>query len=177
MIYTLISTATSSNAATTAITSGIDSTYNEYMVVGTAINVATDEANFTFQFNASGQSGYNETITSTYFHNRHAEVDTDEGIAYDDGKHLAQGTGQQVIFGEAGSGSAENGVLVLHIFNPSNTTYATHFYATGMQHNAARYAEQSFVGGYVNATAAVTNVQFKASSGNHDGVFQLFGIS
>jgi len=178
MIFTQIgSTLTSSNAATSSITSGIDSTYDEYMILGTAINVATDEAIFRFQFNASSQSGYNETITSTYFSNKHAEVDTDEGVGYNDGYDQHQATAFQTIFNEAGSGSSENGVIVLNIYSPSSTTYVTHFIATGMQHNAARYAEQSFVAGYINTTAAITDVQFKASTGNHDGVFQLFGIS
>ena len=35
----------------------------------------------------------------------------------------------------------------------------------------------SFIGGYVNVTAAIDAIQFKSSSGNIDsGIFKLYGI-
>ena len=62
-IPTLISTSTASNAASVAITSGIDSTYDEYMFVMTDVGPATDNVVFQFQVNVAGQSGYNESIS------------------------------------------------------------------------------------------------------------------
>ena len=47
-IPTLINTYTSTNVASVSITSGIDSTYDEYMFVMTDVNPATDGAHFQF---------------------------------------------------------------------------------------------------------------------------------
>ena len=94
-IPTLISTATPSDAASVDITSGIDSTYDEYMFVFTDINPATDEASFRFQCSIDSGSNYNVTTTSTYFAAEHTESDSGAGLAYEGGNDQAQGTGYQ----------------------------------------------------------------------------------
>ena len=175
MIYTLISTATSSNAATTAITSGIDSTYNEYMVVGTAINVATDEANFTFQFNASGQSGYIETITSNSFQTSHGEDDS-TSLAYRTATDNAQNTDFESLSDTIGNGADECLSGELWLFEPSSTVYKKNWMATTQFYLENDKSCQHFDAGYFNFTAALTNVQFKMSSGNFDGTINLFGV-
>ena len=50
-------------SASLDFTSGIDSTYGEYIFKFYNVSPATDNARFEFQVNASGQSGYNEYIT------------------------------------------------------------------------------------------------------------------
>ena len=60
----LISTQTASGSSTIDFTSGIDSTYKEYIFKFTDIHPATDNVQFSFQANVSGGSGFNETITS-----------------------------------------------------------------------------------------------------------------
>ena len=79
-IPTLISTSTASGASSVSITSGIDSTYDEYMFVCTDINLSLAGNNFQFQVNVDGQSGYNDTITSTYFTAYHNEDDSDSSL-------------------------------------------------------------------------------------------------
>ena len=61
----LLSTTTASNAASVSITSGIDSTYGEYIFKFYNMNPANDNVLFAVQFNASGGSNYDETITSS----------------------------------------------------------------------------------------------------------------
>ena len=72
----LISTQTASSSATIDFTSGIDSTYKEYIFKFTDIHPATDNVQFSFQANVSGGSGFNETITSTFFRVQHMEDNT-----------------------------------------------------------------------------------------------------
>ena len=67
----LLSTQTASDSASLSFTSGIDSTYKEYVFEFVDINPATDDVEFSFQGNSVGGSGYNETITSTYFYALH----------------------------------------------------------------------------------------------------------
>ena len=67
----LLSTQTASGSASLDFTSGIDSTYKEYVFKFININPATDGADFQFQVGAS----YNTTLTSTYFRANHGEGD------------------------------------------------------------------------------------------------------
>ena len=176
-IPTLISTATASGASSVDITSGITSSYDEYMFVFTAINAATDATRLTFQVNADGESGYNETITSTAFNAYHAE--SDEGtplVAYAAGLDQAQGTSAQYICSDMGNGADESAAGILHLFNPSSTTYVTHWYSRFVTNRYDDVIGEFFMGGYINTTAAIDEVQFKMSSGNMDAVIKMYGV-
>ena len=65
----------------------------------------------------------------------------------------------------------------LHLFNPSSTTYVKNFFGTTNNLQNADYTEEQFTAGYINVTAAVTNVQFSMSSGNFVGTIKMYGIS
>ena len=175
-IPTLISTATASNAANVDITSGIDSTYDEYMFVFTDINPSSDDYEFTFQVNAANQSGFNETMTTTFFRAQHPEDDSSATLTYLSGSDQAQGTAFQRIGLEVHNASDASLAGELHLFNPSNTTYVKHFYsrANYMHGNVASF--NTFAAGYVNVDGAVDEVQFKMSSGNFDGTIKMYGV-
>ena len=176
-IPTLIGSAhTASNAASIDITSGIDSTYDEYMFVCTDIGPATDGATFQFQFNVAGASGFDETITSTFFHAYHNESDAEANLEYHTSSDQAQGTAYQT-FGYAIDNDADASLAgALHLFNPSNTTYVKHFYGR-CNYLGLERSYDSYVAGYVNTTSAIDEISFKFSSGNFDGVIQMYGIS
>ena len=72
----LLSTQTASNSTSVSFTTGIDSTYDLYIFKFIDINPSTDNQRFEFQVNASGQTGFNETMTTTFFYARHSEADT-----------------------------------------------------------------------------------------------------
>ena len=174
-IPTLISTHTASDSSSIDITSGIDSTYDEYMFVFTDIGPATDST-LGFQVNVSGQSGYNETMTTSMFKSYHYESDG-TGLVYEDDHDQAQGTALQKLTTSVGSGSDESCAGILHLFSPANTTYVKHFYSRILQHASGDYAGDVFTAGYVNVTGAIDEIQFKMDSGNFDGVIQMYGIS
>ena len=176
-IPTLISTATASNASSVDITSGIDSTYDEYMFVFTDIGPATDNVHFTFQVNAASASGFDETITSSVFRGYHEEDGSGSSLAYDAGEDQAQGTAYQRLAGNVGNGSDESCAGILHLFNPSSTTYAKHFYARLNAYNAGNNVKNVFTAGYINTALAIDEISFKMSSGNFDGVIQMYGIA
>ena len=175
-IPTLISTQTASNDSALAFTSGIDSTYDEYMFVFTDIAPADDNSSIQFQANASAQSGYNETVTSTWWQARHSEGD-DTDLYYDGAYDQAQGTGYPFLVLGTGNGADESCAGILQLFSPSNTTYVTHFYSRFSNYNSSDQAMDTFTAGYFNVTAAITEINFKCALGNFDGVIQLYGIS
>ena len=176
-IPTLISTSTASNASSVSITSGIDSTYDEYMFVFTDINAATDQAIFQFQVNATDGADYNDSaITSTYFRAYHKENDSDAALTYLTGGDQAQGTAFQNITQGLGNEADSCVAGVMHLFNPSNTTYVKHFYGSFVCNGQADQAQHAFVAGYFNVTGAIDDIQFKMSSGNMDAVIKMYGV-
>ena len=174
---TLLQTQTASSSASISFTSNIDSTYPIYVFKFINIHPATDQAALSFQANASGGSGYNETITSTVFQVNHAESGSDSSLGYHTSYDQAQGTGFQRLYHFIGNDNDQCGVGTLHLFNPSSSTFVKHFISVGSMSHASDYAYQYYVGGYFNTQNAITEIQFKMSSGNIDsGTIKLYGI-
>jgi len=181
-IPTLIKTLTASGDSSLSFEDGtadvtLDSTYDEYMFVCTDIGPATDNVHFQFQCNVASGSGYNETITSVAFLAGHYEDDSSTTLAISAGNDLAQGTGYQIVAANIGNAADESCAGILHLFSPSNTTYMTNFYTRFNQVNEANGTFDQHRAGYFNLTGAIDEIQFKMSSGNFDGVIQMFGIS
>jgi hypothetical protein len=173
----LISTHTASDSSSIDITSGIDSTYDEYMFVYTDINPATDKTHFSFQVNATDSTGYDRTITTTVFQAHHNEADSTTSLAYNPGHDQAQGAAFQILAGYVGNESDESAAGILHLFSPSSTTYVKHFYATTNLFNGdSTRTNHTFAAGYINDTTAIDEISFKMSSGNFDGTIQMYGI-
>ena len=173
----LITTTTASSDSTISFTSGIDSTYKEYIFIFNNIHPATDNVDFTFQVDTGTNTSYNQTMTTTVFRALHDEADTAATTNYDSGRDQAQGTAFQILAHEIGNGNDENMSGSLHLFEPSSATYVKHFMATLSLYAASNMSENKYVAGYVNTTTALTRVQFKMSSGNIDaGTIQLFGV-
>ena len=173
-----ISKATASSSASISFTSGIDSTYKEYVFYFYDIHPQTDNVHFTFQGNASGESGYNETITSTAFYYQHKEDGTDTELDYEAGSDQAQGTAFQRLGQSVGNDNDQCIVGSLRLFNPSSTTFVKHFIGTTNIYHTSDYSVGLRTAGYFNTTSAIDEIQFKMSSGNIDaGEILLFGVN
>ena len=165
-----------SDVASASITSGITSTYGEYIFKFYNIHPATSGEEFTFQVNATDGADYNDSaITSTFFDVFHKEDDSATALDYRSGSDLAQATTFVLLTGDMGIDNDESGVGELHLFNPSSTTYVKHFYSI-TQSNHPSGSNQAFVGGYINDTTAIDDIQFKMSSGNFDGTIKMWGV-
>ena len=174
----LISEQTASSSATISFTSGIDSTYKEYIFKFINIHPATDNAQFLFQTSTDGGSNYNTTITSTFFYAYHFENGSAAVLAYDANMDQAQGTSFQRIVDAIGSEADESMSGKLNIFNPSSTTFVKHYISECNSYVDGTYTTRYMGAGYYNTTSAVNAVQFKFSSGNIDaGDICLYGIN
>ena len=179
---THIKTLTASSDSTLSFVDGssdvvLDSTYPVYMFKFINCHPATDTAKLTFQANASGGFGYNETMTSNFFYGVHTENDGTAAVAYDGDNDLAQSTNFQPFIGSIGNGNDESCSGELILFNPSSTTFVKHFIArtSGYYHGDGN--SDSYAAGYFNTTSAIDEIQFKMSSGNIDaGTIKLYGI-
>ena len=172
----LLSSQTASNSVSLSFTSNITSTYGEYIFKFYNLNAATDTANFTFQCNAAGASGYNETMTTTSILTYHNEGDSATTLDYVGDYDQAQGTAYQHLANSLGSGADESMAGELHLFNPASTTYVKHFYTKTQCNNSGDYGNCELNAGYINTTTAIDDVQFKMSSGNFDGIIKMWGV-
>ena len=176
---TLIQSQTASSSASISFTSGIDSTYKEYIFEFINIRPATDGGLFSFQANVDGGSGFDETLTSTWFHARHTESNSVAQLSYGASFDQAQGTAYQSFSYDAQNGADECLCGELHIFNPASTTYVKNWYAQVNENirNGTGGSSNNFVAGYFNTTSAIDEFSFKISSGNiADGTIKMYGI-
>jgi hypothetical protein len=156
---THISTATASASASIEFTSGIDSTYKEYVFYFNNIHASSDAVNFQFNMSTDGGSNYNVTKTSTYFYASHDESGGSAQVSYNDNNDLAQSTGYQTLFEECGSDNDQSGSGYLHLFNPSSTTFVKHFIARCSNYHRANLENDDYSAGYGNTTSAVNAIK------------------
>ena len=172
---------TASASATLSFTSGIDSTYKEYLFTFNNIHPSNDGDTFSFQGNAAGGSGYNETITSSSFRSYNNEADDDTALAYYGTGDFDQGQGTNFqILGGGGVGSDNDQSIsgYLQLFNPSSTTFVKHFMSRVNIISNSDYQLDGFQGGYFNTTSAVDEIQFKFTNGNVDaGTIKMYGVT
>ena len=170
-----ISRSTASSSASVSITSGIDSTYKEYIFVFNNIHPASG-SHFSFQGDTGTNTNYNQTITSSFFQAEFSEAGSNEALGYQSSSDQAQGTSFQRIFSSVSTTSDDSGSGYLHLFEPSNTTFVKHFMSIS-NNVASAYSQNSYMAGYFNTTSAITRVQFKMSSGNIDsGTIDMYGV-
>ena len=174
----LISTSTASSSATIDFTSGIDSTYKEYIFKFINMHPATNNVKWTFQSDTGTNTSYNQTITSVDFISQHSESGSASELGEASANYQSQDTAFQPIGQLVGNGNDECVSGTLHIFDPSNTTFVKHFIANTNVYRQDDYTREHFTAGYFNTTTALTRFRFKFDSGNTDsGVIKLYGVS
>ena len=178
----LIKTLTASTSSALSFVHGtsnvvLDGTYKEYIFNYINIHPAS-VAQLVVNFRDGG-SNFDASKTTTTYNPFQQESDSDAGIAYRTAWDLGNSTSDQIIAQEVGNGNDEGASGYLHLFNPADTTFVTHF----MGHTA--YYQQFGGGGpfgvvyagYCNTTTAIDGVTFKMSSGNlSTGTIKLYGI-
>jgi len=173
-----LSKQTASSSSTISFTSGIDSTYKEYLFTFNNIHPETDNTHFQFQADTGTNTNYNQTITSSAFYAQHREDGSATALEYRTGEDQAQGTAFQPLCEGLGNDNDQSLSGYLHLFNPSSTTFVKHFIT---QTNQVRYNDRFYnfhIAGYFNTTTALTRVQFKMSADAIDaGDICLYGIN
>ena len=174
---THIATQTASSSASISFTSGIDSTYKEYIFYFVNIHPST-AAQLKCNFSVDGGSNYNVTKTTTSFVAQHLENGTYPTLTYQAVRDLAQSTSDMFISSSLLADNDGNFGGSMTLFNPSSTTFVKHFMARVSSPKANNYNIDWFCAGYFNTTSAIDAMQFKMASGNIDaGDICLYGIN
>lgn len=177
---TFISKQTASSDASISFTSGIDSTYKEYVFFFNNIHPATDGGRLVFNMSTDSGSNYNVTKTTTFFRAEHNEADTFTSLAYKTSDDLAQSTSDQFLTAGTSNNNDDAVSGYLHLYNPSSTTFVKHFVSRVHSTNSssAPFSMDDFIAGYGNTTSAVDAMIFKFNSGNIDsGDILLYGVN
>ena len=178
---TFIKKLTASSDSTLSFVDGssdvvLDNTYKEYLFIFKDMHPSTQSGVY---FNASTDSGsnYNVAKTTTYFLSRHAEDDSSSELSYKTSLDLAQGTGFQPLNIDQVNDNDSSMCGLLHLFNPSSTTFVKH-YISRTQQMQVDDSMENYSAGYFNTTSAVDAIQFKYSAGTIDaGTITLYGIN
>tara|TARA_A100001515_G_C4563284_1_gene207299 strand:+ start:636 stop:1235 length:600 start_codon:yes stop_codon:yes gene_type:complete len=171
-----ISKQSASSSASISFTSGIDSTYKEYIFYFKSIH-QSNETYFTFNGSIDSGSNYNVTKTTTFFSAYHNENGTSGTLEYSTSADLGQSTDFQRLSPTTSTDNDSALSGYLHLFNPSSTTFVKHFIvSTSAGYNTGN--ESPRVAGYFNTTSAINSIQFKPTAGTLDsGDILLFGVN
>ena len=174
----LLSETTASGDSTISITSGIDSTYKEYIFRFINLHPSANDSTVSWQANASGESGYNETITSTSFRATHYESGSGGELAYLTASDQAEGTAAQILSDSVGADNDQCISGELTLYDPSSTTFVKHWVARVNNILHSDGSNDRHTAGYINTTGAITEIQFTPSSGTiDDGTIKMYGIN
>jgi hypothetical protein len=180
----LISEQTASGSETSiSFTSGLDSTYKEYIFKFIDMHPAeADASELKFQVSADGGSNYGVNITSTSFAASHNEDGGSSNLSYVASTDLAQSTDfNHISQNNIGFDDDQCFAGILHLFEPSSTTFVKHFIIDG---NSTRNDNRCFRGlhaGYINSTSAINAIRFAMMDGqtlkNMSGTIKMYGVT
>lgn len=181
----LISSTTTTGAASIEFTSGIDSTYDEYVFYFVNCAPITNSQEIQMITSINGGSSYGVTTTSTQFNASHAVIwSTSTSLAYDTSRDLAQSTSPDKLTQNMANSTQSSGGNntpggnfggELRLYNPASTSKVKHYVGRFSYNYYIASSVSSFVAGYINTTSAVDAIKFYSSSGNIEGNIYMFG--
>ena len=167
---TLISSTTASSSAQVDITSGIDSTYKNYLIRITNMHPATDNTDFRCRFFTSAGIRTGSDYQFSF-----------QGRRSNGGDIQGNGNGATYISMSpqmAGNDNVENSNYEIILSNPASTTYYKSFRYWNNMLNLDSLLVGGVGSGSWNSTSAITGLRFYLDSGNiDDGQFDLIGLS
>ena len=179
----LIQTQTADADASVTFDSGIDSTYGEYIFGFYNFNPSANGSSLNMQANVAGGADYNENIQSTSFKAIHTDDNSTAyggtgSLSYDTSRDQANGTAAQLVVWKSHNAASANANGILHLFNPSSTTYVKHFIcrSQSIDSTSPAFSTDSYIAGYINATAAIDDIKFSSTEGTFDAVIKMWGV-
>ena len=158
--------------ASVDFTTGIDSTYDNYLIKGSKVAMATDNTNLWALISTDGGSTF-KSGGSDY---RYAiQAKPDNGAAANTGATAAQMLLTQNTLG-LGNLATELQNFDLNFYGPSEASPTSIFFTGALTGDSAEMIENTMAGRYVTATA-VNGIQVLPSSGNISGEFALYGFN
>jgi len=186
MTLTLISTHTGSNSAALEITSGIDSTYDEYQFHFYNICPVNDGIDWQFQVDTGTNTDWDMYVTSSAVNAWHKEGNVSQDVEYGGGDDQQNADQAYInLTGTVGSDSYEALSGVLALYAPASTAFLKHYVGRCVAREED-YARDHLRSGMIGTaaydagsgeTTAITRIRFRFESCNIDtGVIKMFGV-
>ena len=175
----LIQSQTADNSASISFTSGLDSTYMEYIFDIINVQPLTDGAYLQIHGSTDAGSSWTVNIQDTFYASAHSSGGAGGWVAYQTDRDIALGYTAKITdeIGGNATPNAECAALQLHLFSPSSTALVKNWYLTGSVFQSSSYANRDQLAGYFDTTSALTGIKFDMTAGNiDDGTFNLYGI-
>ena len=180
----LQTTTTSGNAESVAFTTGIDSTYDEYLFVWhNCFQASSTNGYFQFQCSTDGGSNYNLSSTWTYTYTNVKWSDGSSGsYGYNSWiQDAARGFTYITLTYNCSNSQAEGWCGMLRLFKPASTTYVKHFMAESPSATSNDYLWTPYVAGYFNTTSAINAINFKITEEStyfwNGAKFYMYGVT
>lgn len=174
--YTLIETQTASASASLDFTTGLDSTYDQYVFKFSGLKPATDGVSFYMRVSTDGGASYDSSSSYEY----QTQINRSQGTA----KNI-RSTGNTVIAlaqtaanYDVGNNTGEGiGTGSLDVWLGSADVYFTVCGEIGIWNSGNGVSHSSIVGGWRGSATAVNAIQFFFQSGNiASGSISLYGV-
>ena len=171
-----ISKSTASSSTSLEITSGIDSTYNQYKIILNKVIAETSTAILRMQTSTDGSS-YAITTGSSIYATRNTPAAVAALFAQTGESRNGDNTGMQDIGYASSNDSADYLSGTIDLYNPADTSLNKLALSQTLQWNNDLGAASVVAPMIINSTTAITAVKFAYSSGNIvSGDFILYGI-
>lgn len=170
--WVLISSQTASSSASLQFTSGITSTYQEYVFV--LNNVVAASASQILEMQVSENAGGSWIATGYHW----ASTYQDDGSATPAGFVSTTGTYLNPLIAlDLSTASRGGGNGMVFLSNPASSSAAKHFHWNSSTYNGSNIYSVRGAGAYLGDVNAINGVQFIFSSGNiASGTISLYGI-
>ena len=175
MSMDLITTNTiTSGTASATFTSSIDDTYKLYIFKFIDVHPATDGYPLRFYGSSDGNSSFVNQCSVTWY--AYTPESGTPSLTYhaNGDKHAGSPTDLAYTIGNDADQSLAG---ELWLFDPSNTTYVTHWYSRTTANGNSDESFDLFSGGYFQTASAINAVKFDMGSGNIDAaVIKMYGV-
>ena len=171
--WIFLSTVTASNSATVNIETTFDSTYQNYVIVASAVIASSSGQTLLVRQRQSGT--YQSSTYKWHLNQSYNQSSSYQGVSAN------SGTSYTISDYVSNSGSDQGVNLVMYVLDPANSSTYKGVFCTGYSNsdniNIAGMNCTMLTGVCQNSTAALTGIRFLMSSGNiSSGTFRLYGI-
>jgi len=170
------SSSISSGTSTVSFTSGIDSTYDNYVFELVGIHPSADASRLLFSVSADGGSNYNLGLYTAFSQGFNNTSDGGTSLSGESDSDVANATSATLIR-NMGNATNEASSCTLKLFNLNDTTYYKNFTSLAGPSHSSGGGSFQVMGGKVQSSSAVNAIQFSVSSGTLDaGTITLYGV-
>jgi len=152
-----------------------DGTYENFLIIGSGIQISNDDDQIRVSFSIDAGSNYN---AQTYRATDHVEM-TQSGSSGSASQDAQSSAGASSIFGAMGNNLGNTGMFTMFLFNLNSTTMKKTALVEALeeQHNTIYKKRSSFIT-IAERTTAVDGIRFNCNAGTFSkATFRLYGIT